>query len=250
VASKNITEVLYERIRSRILQGEWAAGDRLPAERILAAELGTNRNTLREAIRKLEQDRLVSVRHGQGVTILDYRQTATLDIVAPFLESDAADPVEKVRLIQDLLFARSQVLEMAVIKACERAEKEDVVALIDASRAFGEIVGKRNSAQIAEAEMRWLNILVSASHSLAVRWTANSILSLYQRLVMRFPAIWVFVEELGSFIGRVTAAIEAGDVEVATALTRSYYRRTDMKLLETLQHLFVPSATSRMKHHG
>ena len=50
-------------MRRRILAGELAPGERLPGERELAAEHSTNRNTLREAVRRLEQARLVTVIH-------------------------------------------------------------------------------------------------------------------------------------------------------------------------------------------
>ncbi|MBC7206852.1 MAG: GntR family transcriptional regulator, partial [Methyloversatilis sp.] len=40
-------------LESRLLDGRYAAGARLPAERALADELGVSRGTLREAVQRL-----------------------------------------------------------------------------------------------------------------------------------------------------------------------------------------------------
>jgi len=47
-------------------------GDRLPAERELALQLGVNRNALREALKRLEQLRLVAIHPGGSTRVLDF----------------------------------------------------------------------------------------------------------------------------------------------------------------------------------
>lgn len=56
-------------LRDKISRGDYAPGDRLPSERVLAAEFGTARNTAREAISLLAVDGLVDVQHGRGVFV-------------------------------------------------------------------------------------------------------------------------------------------------------------------------------------
>jgi GntR family transcriptional regulator, transcriptional repressor for pyruvate dehydrogenase complex len=51
---RRIHEVVLERIEEQIATGRLRVGDRLPAERDLAAELGVSRPAVREAIRVLE----------------------------------------------------------------------------------------------------------------------------------------------------------------------------------------------------
>lgn len=57
-------DAIADALRSEILRGTYAPGDRLPAERDLAARLGANRGAVREALRKLEQQGLVVIRRG------------------------------------------------------------------------------------------------------------------------------------------------------------------------------------------
>ncbi|MGC4068992.1 MAG: winged helix-turn-helix domain-containing protein, partial [Polyangiaceae bacterium] len=71
--SSNLTNRIFVELRRQILKGELLPGERLPGERELAQKYDTNRNTLREAVRRLEQLHLVTVRHGQGVTVADFK---------------------------------------------------------------------------------------------------------------------------------------------------------------------------------
>src|SRR6266545_853609 len=81
----NISETIYRTLRRRILRNEWTPGERLPGERELSESYRTTRNTLREAIRKLEQARLVTGRHGQGVNVAGFWRTGTMEALAAFL---------------------------------------------------------------------------------------------------------------------------------------------------------------------
>ncbi len=66
VPVRNAFEVTVERLASAIRLGVLAAGDRLPAERDLADQLGVSRMTLREAIRALREVGLVESRRGRS----------------------------------------------------------------------------------------------------------------------------------------------------------------------------------------
>ena len=67
-------EQVADAIRDQILTGDLKPGDRLPSERELAAQFGVGRPTVREALKSIEEQRLVDVRHGGGVVVLDYSQ--------------------------------------------------------------------------------------------------------------------------------------------------------------------------------
>ena len=60
------------RLQQAILDGTYAYGARLPAERELASHFGASRSTVREALRRLEERRLLTRRIGSG-TFVNYR---------------------------------------------------------------------------------------------------------------------------------------------------------------------------------
>lgn len=65
----SVTDEAIEKIRELIISGHWKAGDRLPRENDLAAQLGLSRNSLREAVRALALVRVLEVRQGDGTYV-------------------------------------------------------------------------------------------------------------------------------------------------------------------------------------
>jgi GntR family transcriptional regulator, transcriptional repressor for pyruvate dehydrogenase complex len=61
---------IADQIRALIRSGEFPVGTRLPAERLLSAQLGVSRPSLREAIIALEVEGLVEVRPGSGIHVV------------------------------------------------------------------------------------------------------------------------------------------------------------------------------------
>jgi GntR family transcriptional regulator, transcriptional repressor for pyruvate dehydrogenase complex len=64
-----ITQQVVTHIRALIERGELRPGDRLPAERHLAARLGVSRPTVRAGLRALSAMGIVQPRHGSGTYI-------------------------------------------------------------------------------------------------------------------------------------------------------------------------------------
>lgn len=58
------SELVADELRRRIVTGELQEGDQLPAEAVLIEEFGISRPTMREAIRILEAERLISLSRG------------------------------------------------------------------------------------------------------------------------------------------------------------------------------------------
>ncbi len=70
-----VTDEAIEKIKAMITSGALRAGDRLPREADLAADLGLSRSSLREAVRALSLVNILDVRRGDGtyVTSLEPR---------------------------------------------------------------------------------------------------------------------------------------------------------------------------------
>lgn len=62
-------------IRSRILNHEWEAGAKIPGEFDLASQYGVARVTIRTALRSLEAQGLIDIRHGSGAYVADFGGT-------------------------------------------------------------------------------------------------------------------------------------------------------------------------------
>jgi GntR family transcriptional regulator/MocR family aminotransferase len=65
----SLTAWLAEAVRNAVADGRLAPGDRLPATRVLADQLGCSRGVVVDAYRRLTDEGLLSGRHGGGTTV-------------------------------------------------------------------------------------------------------------------------------------------------------------------------------------
>jgi DNA-binding FadR family transcriptional regulator len=121
------TRAAEEAIRAAILDGERAPGARLPPERILSARLGVSRLTLRAALASLAAAGLVSVRHGSGYSVRDFRESGGPDLLPGLLQL-VADRAALRRVASDLLRLRRH-LAAAVLEANGRRAPPTSTAL-------------------------------------------------------------------------------------------------------------------------
>lgn len=120
---------VYDRIRDAILSGAFSDG-RLLSENSLAAEFGTSRTPVREALHRLEDERLIS-RGPRGAIVRATSPEEILDIyeVRITLEGSAADAAARRSTPLDLARLRARLEEM-------HALEEDSGDRASANRAF------------------------------------------------------------------------------------------------------------------
>lgn len=91
------------KIRELIITGQIHPGDRLPQESVLADSLGISRNSLREAVRVLEQMRVLVVRHGSGTYVSSLEPAQLLEGIAFAVEVMRDDTLREVIEVRQLL---------------------------------------------------------------------------------------------------------------------------------------------------
>lgn len=124
-------EGVVDQIRRAILHGDLAPGDRLPAQRELAAQLGVSRQTLREGLRALESEGLVEIRLGH---------TGGIFVAVPDGELIGAALGSMMHLRTasrwEMQEYRMEFEPANAAAAARRATEEDLVRLDDAAAAF------------------------------------------------------------------------------------------------------------------
>lgn len=68
----SLGDQVRDHLRKRILNHEWEAGAKIPGEFELAAQYKVARVTIRTALRSLETQGLIDIRHGSGAYIADF----------------------------------------------------------------------------------------------------------------------------------------------------------------------------------
>ena len=135
-----LRDVVFNTLRQAILIGELKTGERL-MELHLADRLGVSRTPVREAIRRLELEGLVTMIPRKGAE------------VARITEKSMSDVLE-VRRTLDALCAEL---------ACDRITPESLAALKKACDHFEQCVGTHDAKKIAEADVSLHDIIVEAT---------------------------------------------------------------------------------------
>ncbi len=99
-----VSEQVFATLLEAVLAGRYAAGEKLPRQRELAADLDVTLGSLREALKRLEQMGLVEVRHGDATRVRDWRTSGGLDVLAHLLLRGGAVDLG---VLDDILEARA-----------------------------------------------------------------------------------------------------------------------------------------------
>src|SRR5436190_5058641 len=112
-----VSDQVFRTLCEGILSGAYAPGEKLPTQRRLAADLEVNMAPVREAVKRLEQLRLVEVRHGDAMRVRDWRTDGGLDVIAHVLFRAGGLDRET---LASLLEARRLMLQESARLAAER----------------------------------------------------------------------------------------------------------------------------------
>ncbi|NLC37080.1 MAG: FadR family transcriptional regulator [Alcaligenaceae bacterium] len=111
-------------VREEITAGRLKPGDKLSSERVLAEELGVSRNTLREAVRSLEQAGLVELKKGAhgGIFIAQDNGNSIVTGLIDLYRLGKVTP-------RQLTDARLWLEPIIVREACRNATASDIALL-------------------------------------------------------------------------------------------------------------------------
>lgn len=135
-----LRDVVFNTLRQAILTGELKPGERL-MEIHLADRLGVSRTPIREAIRKLELEGLVTMIPRRGAEVAQITEKS----------------------MQDVLEVRRALDVLCVELACDRIREEQLEQLKNACTVFEKAVHTKDAKEIARADVDLHNIIVEAA---------------------------------------------------------------------------------------
>jgi GntR family transcriptional repressor for pyruvate dehydrogenase complex len=220
VNNRSLTDQVFDQLAAEIMSERYPAGGSLPSERALTEVFGVNRQVVREALKRLEQLKLVRIAHGGTTRVLDFRRHARLDLLALMAEH-ATGTGEIARYHLAVLEMRAaigaDIVRLCAIRA-DRAIRADLVKLST------EMRGARDSDALFALEVRFWERLLDGAQNIAYRLATNTLVE--GAYVMGDSAKEWFVEEIRASDYRmpIALAIEAGDAEGAEAVARKIMR--------------------------
>jgi GntR family transcriptional regulator, transcriptional repressor for pyruvate dehydrogenase complex len=224
-----VSDEVFRALCEEILSGIYEPGEKLPTQRRLAAELGVNMASVREAVKRLEQLRLVEVRHGDAMRVRDWRRDGGLDVITHVLFR--AGGLDRGTL-GSLLEARRLMLAEAARLAAERRSEPAARRLEE----LAESMAARPDPESAQAlDFAFMSELVEAASNVVFVLILNSIRELYFSRAELFRAVAANPEELAPLYRRAARAIRAKAPGRAAAAVRELAALQESRLTTALE---------------
>ncbi|MEX3786632.1 FadR/GntR family transcriptional regulator [Paraburkholderia sp. BR14374] len=182
-ARKRISDVVSDQIKQLISEGSLMPGDRLPAERDLAAQLGVSRPSLREALIRLEADGYIETSGRGGFTVVD--------VTAPIISKPLAELLlQNPGTSADILELRQGLEAISTVYAAQRATATDLRKIRAAFEALKAASLSRDRANLAELDAAFHLAIADSTHNVALAHVMHGIHTLiregmrqYHRLI-------------------------------------------------------------------
>ncbi|MFT4468882.1 GntR family transcriptional regulator [Arthrobacter sulfonylureivorans] len=207
-----LREQVIHALRAAILDFRLKPGQRL-VERELIEQLGVSRTTVREALRELTSEGLVTVVPQKGAIVS-----------APSLEE-----------ARDLYEARAALEAVVVRRFAERASKSQIMKLAAAAESFAEVAeAGGDAASVLTAKDVFYDVLIDGAGSAVLQQLTEGIqarVRVLRAVAMPAEGHSAAVEELRGIV----EAIQRGDGERAGTLYSRHILRVVERALQSLE---------------
>jgi GntR family transcriptional regulator, transcriptional repressor for pyruvate dehydrogenase complex len=226
VQKRSLPDRVFEQLTAEIVSGRYEPGTTIPSERELSEILAVNRHVVREAVKRLEQIGLVKVVQGGRTKVLDFRETAGLDLLA--IVAEHAEPSEGLAPLLAAAMEMRAGIGVDLVRLCALRAGEQVRS--DLPAIAEELAGAAAGNALLELDQRFWQRVLDGAGNLAYQLAFNSLI----RAVHALPQLslpWLELELRRSGHRRpIAAAIAAGDAKAAVSAAREALTPTAAEL--------------------
>lgn len=210
IKPKKVSTQIAEQIRSSILAGEFAPGDKLPPERELAEMFGVSRPSVREALNVLASSGLVTSYQGGGTVVMSLVVTSSANPLSELIR------VQQDRAL-DVIEVRKCMESWTVWYAAERALPDDIRRMEEIIAGMKHNLELKQPSEDLDANLHI--IIARATHNIVWLHLMQSLFDAmkeFQRTVWR--AVYLTQEDhqlLFDHHSAIVQAIKTGDPQAA-----------------------------------
>lgn len=198
---KPLRILVYEELRMLIMTGQIKPGTRM-MEIELADSMGVSRTPVREAIRQLEKDNLVTIEPRRGAYVSDI---------------SAVD-------MQDMLIVREPLEGLATYLASQNMTEEQVKVIEQVNNDYEAALRNNDQEKLIQADTHFHNLITQGSGN---EYLINILLEL-QEQVLRFRYIYFKsskrAEDIVNEHRMILEALKAGDAEKSSLYCKNHIK--------------------------
>lgn len=166
LSAVSIKESIADALLGKIISGELQPGDRLPAERDMAEQMGVSRSSLHHAVLQLETQGFLKIESRRGTVVADYRKYPTPQSLSALVGYGSEEINEP--LFHDLMDARIWLESGCARRACRNIYESTLEEM-------------QSIAERIETETDNLPGIIYRYHYLLTQASGNSVFSMMFR---------------------------------------------------------------------
>lgn len=227
----SISEQVYTQLRDRILKKVLPVGAELPSERELSETLGVNRGAVREAIKRLQQARLVRVRHGGATQVENFEAEGGLELL-PGLMVNTQGQIN-LEVARGIVALRKALAPLVAGQAAQHGGK----ALADTLKpVIAEMQTTSELTRLQQLAFDFWALVVQGSGNVVFKLAFNSMNQTY--LAAWHTLTLVMQDEFRDIntLAQLAQAIEAGEQRRCEVLARQHVELGSRALNAALGH--------------
>lgn len=217
VEKRSLPDKVFEQLTAEIVAGTYPPGATIGSERELSDVMQVNRHVVREAIKRMEQIGLVKVIQGGRTTVLDYRRTAGLDLLA--LLAEHPEPLDAFApLLAAALEMRAGIGADLARLCAQRGEEAIGEQLLEISARLAEA---ESSQALLDLDRLFWQTILDGAQNLAYQLAFNSLMrAVHAHRELSLPLLERELAE-GEHRRPIAETIAAGDAEAASEAARA-----------------------------
>ena len=210
-------EPVAEQIRQAIFKGLITTGHKLPPEREMAEHFQTSRLALREALRALEKEGLITIKRGAGGGAFVAAFDGALDALADSLNTVVKlGSAKSVNLTEMRSLLEPQITRVATLRATPQdiTAIEAVVVAQEQELRSGELSRK--------LDMDFHRLVAEAAHNPVMILVVNAVNQAIRDSILRSKRTEEMRKRVVAYHREILEAVRSGDSELAKRVMNSH----------------------------
>jgi len=214
--------VVADELLDRIIAGEFPPGASVPGELELSAKHEVSRMTVREAMKTLEAQRILSVERGRGTFVNPLNRWASLEAVLRAASEGKNDASAAIQLIELRRMLETGACELAA----SRISDSDVRTLHGYVEAMRKAHQSNDLAAFVEADLAFHDLILRASENVFVAVLFEPLHRVLEKRRTQTSKFWDIQEHAIGHHQAIAEALESRDATRSRGAMDAHMQQT------------------------
>lgn len=236
-STETLSKLITSKLLSRIIDGSYPVGSRMPGEREIAEEFEVTRNVVREALKRLEALGLVDIRRGSGVYVQDLQITGGVELLEMLIFRE--DGSVNLDILRDVI----EFYENTILSVIRLAARRVTDGQLERLRELVEerSVSMEDEQRVGEISREVVTLIVEATQNSFYRLIYNTMLRMPVLSAGFFTIILSLSPDIQSYFERLVETFERRDHKMAVLLTTRMFANFEEEAARTLMRMSAES---------